>query len=281
MIFANALSTSFCVPSWYATHFEVYGREMVFVNISHQRQVPSTRQYPQMYSCPFIVNFIFCASSLSTSMNNGDWLNTFTSLFNLATLKSMLNSQVIRGNRLEHNNYGSNVPSKLSFPSMEYILHFQCMQSILPIILGNPLSFLAKIGLRQSTVGRQLQSSPKHKMAPLHKCLGHYKTKLFPILYTHQWSQQYYRRRAWGGQQCIFWWKERLWWLTASVLRVKQGNAYPSSLKLEEKDSSTCDALNVEPYIEGHHLGLVDMSKICLETMVCIQLMMWMQWSSG
>jgi hypothetical protein len=145
----------------------------------------STRYYPWLYSCPFTVKFIFGTSSSSTSMNNDDFLSMLTSLFDLATKKTMSNPHKYYEASASSMMIGYPMPHLVNYHlhSMGHFLHFQYMQTILTIIPGNLLSSpLVNSRLRSSIVGRWLYSSPKHEITSLWKYLKHYKIELFSIL---------------------------------------------------------------------------------------------------
>lgn len=92
-----------------------------------------------------------------------EWLSMFTSLSDPPTPKGMTDPQVIWGNCLELDGQGSNIPS-CEFPihPMGQFFHFQCMQSILPIIQGNPISSsLANRRLKSSVVEWHMYSTPE------------------------------------------------------------------------------------------------------------------------
>jgi hypothetical protein len=135
---------------------------------------------------------------LSTSVNNGDWLSTFTSCSIPPSQKNLSDPQVIRGNNLEYDSRGSNIPScELFSPSNKTTLPLHAIYT--PYHTRNSISSpLTNRRLRSSILGQHI-SSPKHSITPLQKSLRHSKAELSPFCCTYRCIRQCYCTQAYIG----------------------------------------------------------------------------------
>jgi hypothetical protein len=135
-------------------------------------------------------------------------------------------------------------------------MHFQCIQFIFPIILGNPLFCpLASIRLRSSTVGWRLYSSLKHEITPLYRIIWGTLRLNFSLFWcTHQWSHQCYSRQAYVGQWYIFGGLRTIA-VESIYSKSEVGGMLTRSIQSFEDTCSLACGIFDESRVEGRHTG--------------------------